>query len=450
MPDVGTINKFGETWDGSRWQMAGRTPAAGRGNSPPTESNSEGLKQMLTTAGLVAGGALAPEIEGPALLARYFPTLLRVGGAMVGGAAGRMLGHAPEAAVSATTGRPNSSTFAGDAMTGAIEGGTAELLPAVTGPVLRGSGRALRAAGRIFGDVPGSPAWQRSAAAAARGITARELGLPGVLQGAAAGGPVAASELGRGAEALGDRVGSGTLSERVEGAIGALRRRLSPVVEPTRRETLDAGAERYAGRRIALAQQQAAAARGSGLAADLGERVPVRSMTPVPQAAPGEGLAFPPESLELDRLLKRPTGGGPAIDALRDRTTPGVPSPDADRFWNTVNRRVDQVLPAEVRPVQPGVGAARVPGGYGTRPVESEIGDLASEAAPTSAASVSKLKTKTGAGPKPAAATAGGSDAHLEAAYKLMQDAKFAGLPIDPELASAVEFRNRTGRWPTE
>lgn len=440
-PAVGEQNRYGETWDGGRWQSMDRAPAAGRGNSPPVAGNdNELLKQMLTMAGLTAGGMLVPEVEGPALLARYFPTLLRMGGAAAGGAIGRMTGHVPEAAVSATTGRPNASTFLGDAAIGAREGAIGEALPAVAGPVLRAGGRALSAGGRMLGDVPGVAPWMRGAAAAARGITARELGLPGVIQGAAAGGPVAATELGHGVEALGRGVdspmlgGPGTLSQRVESGVDALRRRLSISPVASHGERLAAGAERYAGAQRATAAQQAAAARGSGLAPDLGEGVSVRMTEPRPQAEPVEfprwtapDLPTPPAPPAPPPMpAPLPSSPRSGMDVLRQRTGTGFETPSP---------------PMDIR------NATHFEAEY---PMGRDPGRVMTKAAPIadpSAASLQPLAARAG---RATTARFSPSASQLAEAERLIKEANLQGLPVDADLTEAVRIRNTTGRWPTE
>lgn len=341
MPEKGTVNRYGETWDGTQWQSPGRaTSGGGKGGGPgivpPTNraapppssggwNRNDLLKEILTTGGMVAGGMLAPEIEGPALIAR----LLRVGGAAAGGATGRMAGHVPEAVVNAQAGRPSDTTFLDEAKRGAVEGAVGEALPAVAGPVLRGVGRVGRWGGRVLGDTSSMLPWQRTAAAVGRGITARELGLPAAIQGAAAGGPIAATEIGRGAEALGSKIGSGTTSERLQAGLAALRRRLNPPIAPTHAEGLAAGESRFMAARRAEAAQQAAREGASDLSPDLGERVPVRSTEPVPQAEPGDFPRWTPrESSPLEDLLKQRSNTVPppppaepsVVDTLRQRT----------------------------------------------------------------------------------------------------------------------------------
>ncbi len=326
-PAVGEQNRLGETWNGQQWeggrgapmiQMPPRTPS-GR-----TDQNDlETLKQFLTTGGTIAGGMLG----GPP-------------GAIAGGAAGRMLGHVPEAMLSHTLGQPNDNSFAGDAALGAMEGGVQEMLPAVAGPVAGFAGRGLKAVGRMMGDMPDAGYRGRAIAAAARGFGARELGAPPALVGAATVGPMVASEAGGGLARAGEAMGSGTLSQRVRGAIDALKERLTPAV--THSEQMAAGAENYAGQKTADQLQQAAAERASGVT-QLGEDIP--SSTVVHPTTPAEPTfsqwsprgtdepgpwGFTPDHMELARGLRKAGFNSetatkisgqdladPALDALR-------------------------------------------------------------------------------------------------------------------------------------
>ena len=326
-PMVGEQNRLGEKWDGIRWQggpsssplvQLPRTPS-GRTDQQDLEL----LKQFLTTGGTVAGGL----IGGPP-------------GAILGGAAGRMVGHVPEAMLTNTTGQPNDSSFMGDAALGAMEGGAQEVLPAVAGPMARYGGRGLKMLGRLTGDLPDAGGKARSLAGLVRGIGARELGLPHVVQGAATGGPMIASEAGSGLERAGEAMGSGTLSQRVRGAMDALAERLRPVA--THGEQMAAGAENYAGQKTADALQTAARERASGVT-HFGEDIPETGILRTPEPAePVYGswsprgtdeagpLGFSPDHLEMLRGLRK--GGftsdtaakisgqdlaDPALDALR-------------------------------------------------------------------------------------------------------------------------------------
>lgn len=302
-PAVGEQNKFGESWDGQRWnagspsspmiQMPPRTPS-GRTNGDDLEL----LKQFLTTGGTIAGGLLG----GPP-------------GAIAGGAAGRMLGHAPEALFSSTTGRPSDSSFMGDAALGAMEGGAQEMLPAVAGPAMRFGGKALKVIGKTFGDVPDTVYKNRALAGLVRGIGARELGLPHIAQGAATVGPIVASEVGGGLERAGNAVGSGTLSQRVRGGIESLMERLRPAA--THGEQMAAASEHYAGAKTADELQSAARARASGVT-HLGEDIPttavVRPTTPAepvfgewaPRGSDEPGpFGFSPDHMEMARGLRK-------------------------------------------------------------------------------------------------------------------------------------------------
>lgn len=334
-PAVGEQNRLGETWNGQQWeagpmsarvdprsapmiQMPPRTPS-GRTDAQDLEL----LKQFLTTGGTIAGGVLG----GPP-------------GAILGGSAGRMLGHVPEAMVSSTTGKPNDSSFGGDAALGAMEGGAQEMLPAVAGPASRFVGRGLKALGRLGGDVPDMGGKGRALAGLVRGIGAREMGLPHAVVGAATVGPTIATEAGSGLERAGEAMGTGTLSKRVRGAMDALAERLQPASSHS--EQMAAGADKYAGQKTADALQTAARERASGVA-HFGEDIPETGILRTPEPAesvfgswsprgtdePGP-LGFSPDHLEMMRGLKnagftsdraaRISGqdlADPSLDALR-------------------------------------------------------------------------------------------------------------------------------------
>lgn len=301
-PAVGEQNRLGETWNGQRWeggrsapmiQMPPRTPS-GRTNQDDLEL----LKQFLTTGGTVVGGAFggAP-------------------GAILGGATGRMLGHVPEALITSTTGQPNNASFGEDAALGALEGGAQEMIPAVAGPVAGFAGRGLKAVGRMFGDVPTAQYKSRALAGLVRGIGARELGLPHVMQGAATVGPMVATEVGSGLERAGEALGTGTLSQRVRGGMDALRERLRPVA--THGERMATAADDYAGEKAAERLQTAARERASGVT-HLGEDIPETGVLRTPEPAEPVfsswsprgtdelgPLGFSPDHLEMMRGLRR-------------------------------------------------------------------------------------------------------------------------------------------------
>ena len=337
-PAIGEQNRLGETWNGQRWedpmsahidrpnsapmiQMPPRTPS-GRTDQQDLEL----LKQFLTTGGTIAGGVLG----GP-------------GGAILGGSAGRMLGHVPEAMVTSTTGQPNDSSFMGDAALGAMEGGAQEMLPAVAGRVAGFAGRGLKRLGRAMGDMPDAAYKSRALAGMVRGIGARELGMPPVVQGAATVGPMIASGVGSSLESAGEKLGTGTLSQRVKGAMDALAERLKPVA--SHGERMAAAADDYASQKTAQAAQQAARERASGVT-HFGEDIPETGILRTPEPAeptfgpwsprgtdePGP-LGFSPDHLEMQRGLRnagftsdraaRISGqdlADPALDALRRYT----------------------------------------------------------------------------------------------------------------------------------
>jgi len=259
-PTVGEVNRFGETWNGTRWEKLGRgdaplglnmgqrTPNTAPWNPDDTAATNEFVKQILTLGGTTVGSLLA----GPP-------------GAIGGGAIGRVIGSLPERLTAAAHRQPSQSSVLEDAPIGAMEAGTAELLPMAAGPVLRVGGRGAQALGSRLGRNT---------------IT----GVPGNLMEIA----------GEGAEWLGNKIapGGATLTTR-------LRRRLlgpeaaAPVMEDAaataaRRASLDAGADKYAATKTAQAAQRAAREGASGLPLDLGERATVTTQAVRPQAEPSD------------------------------------------------------------------------------------------------------------------------------------------------------------------
>jgi len=300
-PAVGEQNRLGETWNGLRWEGRDAAPMIAMppriGSQRTNQDDLELLKQLLTTGGTIVGGA----VGGPP-------------GAIAGGAAGRMIGHVPEAMITSTTGQPNNSSFMDDAALGAMEGGAQEVLPAVAGPVAGVVGRGLKGIGRLFGDVPDAQYKSRALAGLVRGIGARELGLPHVVQGAATVGPMMATEAGSGLERASDALGTGTLSQRVRSGIDALMERLRPAA--THGDRMAAAADDYASAKTADRLQTAARERASGVT-HLGEDIPEEGIlrTPAP-AEPTFGpwsprgtdepgpLGFSPDHVDMQRGLR--------------------------------------------------------------------------------------------------------------------------------------------------
>lgn len=251
-----TVNGETREWNGSTWEpisSGGGPPSLPMIDLPHGPPGSSGrtdvqdlelLKQFLTIGGTVAGGLMA----GPP-------------GAIVGGAAGRMFGHVPEALTASATGQPSDSSFGGDAALGAMEGGAQELVPAVARPFLKGAGRVLTGIGRFGGDNAAWNPMTRAAAAATRGFATT--GMPTAIRTAATAGPVLATTGGSVLDRAGEALGSGTLSTRLRGALGALEERLTPGLSHADR--MAAGAEKYAGERTAQALQERAANRASGI-----------------------------------------------------------------------------------------------------------------------------------------------------------------------------------------
>lgn len=360
MPDIGTVNRYGETWDGAQWQdppstgapaaprhrfgdlMRESGPTFGQPELPPTvpghvPPDYEGLRNVLTMGGMLAGSALVPEVAGPAAIARFLPTLLRVAGAATGGATGRV-------AASGIAGVPEGSSVGGEAAQGAVEGGVGEFLPVAAAPVLRGGGRLLRAVGGALdhginiGGVS-APPWLQTGAI--RTLLTHVLGggsLTGDVVGTVA--PKAVEGVGHAMDWTGTRMGGRTTTELVEDGLTSLARRTgllkdeAAAAAPTRAERVAAGAERYAGERRANAAQQAAREAASGMAPDLGEQVPVTTHRTVPQPdvdelrqATGrmenERRTF---DAEVERILARPREeGGPVGQGLRPAGPPAPP-----------------------------------------------------------------------------------------------------------------------------
>src|SRR5262245_2843279 len=131
-PAVGERNRYGETWNGTRWQKLAGSPLINDPLAAPSHvAGPQSLKNLLTIGGMIGGAMAAPEVAAPmlaraaapAVIARFLPTLLRIGGAAVGGGAGRATGHA-------FTYEPDTTALE-EARKGAIEGATAETIPAV-------------------------------------------------------------------------------------------------------------------------------------------------------------------------------------------------------------------------------------------------------------------------------------------------------------------------------
>jgi hypothetical protein len=243
-----TLNGETREWDGAHWVPLGtgaaeigapKAPMINLPNAPYTPEQQAAtqatgmslLKNLLMTGGMLAGGATG------------------VPAALIGGAAlGRMAGHVPEALTEAATGRPSGDTFLDAGLTGAMQGAEAEMVPRVAAPIARVAGKGAVGLGRIFLDTPYPSIRQRAYAALLRGTGARLLGAPEAVQGAAAVGPIIATEAGRRLEGAGARWGEEGLAERLGGAWDALKARLMPA---THAEELAAGAESYAARKAA-------------------------------------------------------------------------------------------------------------------------------------------------------------------------------------------------------
>ncbi len=324
-----TVNGETREWNGTTWVPAGGAsggPAApmlsmpAPGPSQRTNADDlEVLKQFLTTGGTIGGGLLAG-----------------VPGAIAGGAAGRMLGHAPEAGMTAFTGRPNDSTFAGDAAIGGMEGLTQELLPKFAGRIIGAGGTGLKMLGRAMFDNPDSSYRARALMGLFRSYAARPLG--GTAEAVAAMGPMAASEAGKRLETAGANMGTGTLSERVGGGLDALKARLTAEPPVTHAEALAGGAERYAGARRAGALQDAGAARASGVNPNFREYTPDIPVKTRP-VSPATDIYGDPHGLEdLTNLYHEQVGAGMEPNAaskiVLGESRPGGSSLPRAGSWN--------------------------------------------------------------------------------------------------------------------
>jgi hypothetical protein len=316
-------------WNGTTWVPAGEMvadrPGAPRMSMPAPGPSSrtdaddlEVLKQFLTTGGTIGGGLLGG-----------------LPGAIAGGAAGRMVGHAPEAGMTAFTGRPNDSSFADDAAIGGMEGLTQELLPKFAGRIIGAGGTGLKMLGRAMFDNPDASYRARALMGLFRSYAARPLG--GTAEAVAAMGPMAASEAGKRMETAGANMGTGTLSERVSGGLDALKARLTAKPPLTHADALAGGAERYAGARRAGALQDAGAARGSGVTS-LREPVPDFRATSQP-VTPATDIYGDPHGLEdLTNLYHESVGAGMEPNAaskiVLGESRPGGSSLPRAGSWN--------------------------------------------------------------------------------------------------------------------
>jgi len=320
LPAIGEVNRFGETWNGQRWTPASQGSDA-RGFPmlqvpPPTPSGRtdaqdlELLKQFLTTGGTLAGGALA----GPP-------------GAVLGGAAGRMLGHVPEAMATAATGTPNDSSFGGDAAIGGGEGAVQEAL-GLAGPPLKWVGGKVASLGRAVGG-------DGIASLVKRALLGGGLGeLFGGHTGGLTGATVA--ELAPKAVEVG-----GNLMERAGTAMGAaepfsakssrwldsLLNRESPL---SHADEMAAGAERYGARKTAAASQESALDRVRQAPPSYTDRarIPNSPRGPINPAddifgnyQPLGASARPPLKVEPSSALDALLSDEPAVSSL-DRAVP--------------------------------------------------------------------------------------------------------------------------------
>jgi len=311
-------------WNGSTWvlpagEATGGGPSMPMLNLPPGPHNpddpnsgarnSEILKQFLTLAGGAAGGL----VLGPP-------------GALLGGAAGRALGHAPEAALR----MPTDSTFVGDAAFGAGEGLTNELLPKFAGRIIGAGGTGLKTLGRMAFDNPEWSPWLRARVAAMRGAGAGYVGGPAVGT-VASMGPMVASEAGKRLETTGAKMGTGTLSERLGSGLEALKARLWGEPALTHADALAGGAERYAGAKRAGALQDAAAERGSGVSS-FREYTPDIPVTPRP-VTPATDIYGDPAGLERRTQLYHTSVDAGMEPSTASQIILGEPRPAGSATW---------------------------------------------------------------------------------------------------------------------
>jgi hypothetical protein len=192
--------------------------------------NTEALKQGLTLAGGVMGGAALP-MAAPYLaetlgLTEAVPALanaLRLGGSAIGGAGGRVTGK--------VVSPRDTSTVADNALIGGGEGLINEVIPQGVGKVAEGLGKAGQWAGSALLDNPNWGPWLRAKIATMRGAAGTYIGGPATGL-AASVGPIAATEGGRRLEDWGARQSTAGLAERVTGALDSLLSRIWPAERP--------------------------------------------------------------------------------------------------------------------------------------------------------------------------------------------------------------------------
>lgn len=316
MPEQNEVRRNPQTgqtvvWTGSQW-MNFKNPNEGIPSGRTDTDDSELLKQFLTTGGTMAGGAVGG-----------------MPGAIAGGAIGRTLGHVPEALHSAATGAPNSGSFFADPALGAMEGATQDVLPRILGPIMKWGGRGVKA----VGDMLPENAWHRLIG----GEAATEmLGGPRGVGGAAA---MAAKPVLTGVGNMSERAGSAmegkNLSQHLQEMIDGLR---GPEAAPLHSELNAGAAEKYASDKAAKAAQQGAAAKASGLGADLGEAPqPIRpnwheEPTPAEDSWPGMGPDVEP------RTAPTPASTPTAPSTPTSAPTVGRALPRGDDFWGPGSR----------------------------------------------------------------------------------------------------------------
>lgn len=345
-PAPGTKNRYGEVWDGTQWNdpadqfLASVAPPAPAAAAPPDDDGSFKFKPGESTGGAMlryAGNELLGAARSPI---DALKGLLHLPGAIKKGWTEdipalirdpSLLREAPQAAVDAGTYLATHPTELGSQLGQVLLAKAAPAAaPAVADATARGGLAATRGALRTTGRV--TSAVGRGAEAVGGSPVIRHAGTWGAGGAMLKGEPMLAAGLGaapyvlRGGGRLAQRVG-GALTDlsdaealaSPEGLVGALKQRLNPPVAPTRAERMTAGADRFFAERRAQAAQQAARDAenaANGLTADLGERVPVRTIDVRPQAEPGE---LPP----WDEPPPPPPPAPPApssLDALRQRT----------------------------------------------------------------------------------------------------------------------------------